>query len=512
MRHEKYSGHFIEDVAHSLSVHSDEPAFVIGEETYSYSFLASAVKDIMGILGHVRCGIVGIVAEDSIWTYASALAVLISGKTYVVLHPSYPDRRNHEIASQSGMDIVLGCGESRICIPYVKYVDVSAGGSSSDDAVPFEGIVRNPESIAYMIFTSGSTGRPKGVPISYGNLDAFYRAYSALGWDMKPGDRSLQMFEMTFDVSVVSYLYPLSCGACVYTVGGGSMKYLKVFDILETHSLTHATVAPSVLRLFSSYFDEIHLPALRHLAVTAEAADVNLLHSFRRCAPDARFINLYGPSECTIYCTSYVIPENTADVRHRNGMVAIGKPFDGLSAYVADEDGNPVGACGTEGELLVSGAQVMSGYWKDPEKTESAFFRCSDGRLFYRTGDRCLVGEDGTIVYCGRMDSQVKIQGFRVELSEIEYNAREFFRNVHSEERNAVAFLDSSSVLYLAVEGKTAGTDDAAENLEEYLRGRMPHYMIPRHIVCLETFPLNASSKVDRLKIREAVSEMCGGC
>jgi D-alanine--poly(phosphoribitol) ligase subunit 1 len=143
---------------------------------------------------------------------------------------------------------------------------------------------------------------PKEYP-SRRNLNAFYTAYHRLGWQLDENDRMLQMFELTFDVSIVSFLYPLTLGACIYTVSPEGVKYINVIETLEKYDLTFAAVAPSLLQLLRPYFPEIHLPALRYLVVTAEASDAELLDAFRKCVPNASFINLYGPTEGTIYCT-----------------------------------------------------------------------------------------------------------------------------------------------------------------------------------------------------------------
>lgn len=245
-----------------------------------------------------------------------------------------------------------------------------------------------------------------------------------LGWQLGPTDRMLQMFELTFDVSVVSTLYPLTIGASVYTVGTGKLKYMRVYELMEDEELTFAAMPPSLLQFLSPYFDEIHVPKLKYLIVTAEAANADLLQRFRNCAPNAEFVNLYGPTEATIYCTSYRIPEEGCKQHH--GMVAIGQPFAGLDAIIMDEQETPV-PTGEQGELWISGEQVMQGYWHDEEKSRQVFARFN-GKTYYKTGDLCSIDPDGDIIYRGRKDYQVKVQGFRVELSEIEYRAKSFFR------------------------------------------------------------------------------------
>lgn len=358
----------------------------------------------------------------------------------------------------------------------------------------------DPDVPAYIIFTSGSTGEPKGVPISRKNLNAFYRAYSALGWELDENDRMLQMFELTFDVSVVSFLYPLTLGACVYAVPQKGMKYLNVLDIMERHRLTFAAVAPSVLRLSRPYFGEISFPDLRYLIVTAEATDVNLLDEFRPCIPNAKVINLYGPTEATIYCTSYVIPAEGA--KHHNGMAAIGKPFQGMDYMIASPSGKQL-PTGETGELWIAGPQLMSGYWCAPEKTAECFVTDSSGKLYYRTGDLCLADTDGDIIYCGRKDTQVKIQGFRIELGEIEYHVKSFYRHTCNALVLPVYTPDGNCELHLVIEKDAEET----ENLERYMQSHLPSYMLPRHIHFIHCFPQNNSNKIDRNQLLKYITQ-----
>ena len=306
------------------------------------------------------------------------------------------------------------------------------------------------------------------------------------------------MFELTFDVSIVSFLYPLTLGACIYTVSPEGVKYINVIETLEKYDLTFAAVAPSLLQLLRPYFPEIHLPALRYLVVTAEASDAELLDAFRKCVPNASFINLYGPTEGTIYCTAYRIPVTSC--KHHNGMTAIGRPYEGIDALIMDNDGRPL-PTGETGELWISGNQVMGGYWNAPEKNGECLVETANGKVYYKTGDLCRMDADGDIIYCGRKDSQIKIQGFRIELSEIEHVAKNFFNG----ECRVVVIpkYDNGNQceLHLVVEKKQLDK----QQMEEYLYSRLPYYMIPKHMHCLEQFPLNTSSKTDRKKIQELI-------
>ena len=357
----------IKDIVRVYRNYPDHVAFVIDDTSYTYQEVFARVQGIMPFVQDCPEDIIGIIAEDCIETYASILAVLLSGKTYVILHPNYPDSRNRTIVESTGMKRVLYGHESGTqqglpneikCISTLELRDENIDHLTGEQT-------QDTNKNAYIIFTSGSTGLPKGVPISRKNLNAFYTAYHQLGWQLGPTDRMLQMFELTFDVSVVSTLYPLTLGASVYTVGTNKLKYMRVYELMEDEELTFVAMPPSLLQFLSPYFDEIHVPKLKYLIVTAEAANADLLQRFRACAPNAEFVNLYGPTEATIYCTAYRIPPEGC--KQHNGMIAIGHPFTGIDTLIMDEKGIPV-QTGEQGELWVSGKQVMRGYQRQEYK------------------------------------------------------------------------------------------------------------------------------------------------
>ena len=180
-------------------------------------------------------------------------------------------------------------------------------------------------------------------------------------------------------------------------------------------------------------------------------------------------------------------------------MIAIGRPFEEMEVVIADADGQASNT-GEKGELWVSGPQVMAGYWKDREKSEQVLVR-HNGRVFYKTGDLCYMDADGDIIYCGRKDYQVKVQGFRVELNEIEYTARKFYR----EEKNVVVVAkkddDGGCQLHLFIEAAECDTP----SLLEFMKMHLPVYMLPARVHCLEVFPLGTSNKIDRKKLLSLV-------
>ena len=486
----------LKDIVRSAGMYPGKTAFVIDGIAYSYKELFACVNGIHAFLDGREEEVIGVVAENRTETYAAILAVLLSGKTYVILHPHYPDNRNNKIREAGDIGVVLYADECDMAKAMPESVAfVSTRELRGEEHAEYN--YGSGDTKAYIIFTSSSTGEPKGVPITRDNLNVFYTAYSALGWNLGADDRMLQMFELTFDVSVVSTLFPLTVGAAIYTVGPGEMKYTKVYELLEDERLTFAAIAPSLLQFLSPYFDEIRLPDLKYLIVTAEAAQADVLARFRACAPNAEFVNLYGPTEATIYCTAYRIPRE--ECKHYHGMIAIGRPFEEMEVVIADADGQALNT-GEKGELWVSGPQVMAGYWKDREKSEQVLVR-HNGRVFYKTGDLCYMDADGDIIYCGRKDYQVKVQGFRVELNEIEYTARKFYR----EEKNVVVVAkkddDGGCQLHLFIEAAECDTP----SLLEFMKMHLPVYMLPARVHCLEVFPLGTSNKIDRKKLLSLV-------
>jgi len=298
----------------------------------------------------------------------------------------------------------------------------------------------------------------------------------------------------------MSYLIPLTIGACVYTVPSGEIKFTAAYSILEDHEITVALMVPSILSFLQKYYDEIRLEKMKYSLFCGEALYYDLTKGWAECVPNALIQNVYGPTEATIFCLTY--NWNRASVnKNINGIVCIGKPMNNISAIIVDSDFKPV-AAGVHGELCLSGNQLTAGYINNPEKNREAFFKLAvdgDEQIFYRTGDICYVDEEGDFMFIGRLDNQVKIQGFRVELSEIEHHAREFMKST-----NAVALTSQNSggntLIHLFVENYYN-----PEELTAFLKTKLPPYMIPNEIRSLQKFPLNMNGKTDRNALKALI-------
>ncbi|HXD76393.1 MAG TPA: amino acid adenylation domain-containing protein [Puia sp.] len=484
----------IKDLWDSLEKNAQRPAFCIGDRHFSYrdlSGVAGRVQEAIRRSGGSATGRVGIVTTDSIETYAAILACWFLGYAYVPLHPKNPDDRNKAIIRDAGLDLVLS--------PDAGYRDFAAYGlpfrvvatATSGEAAPLLSKTWKDDDLLYVLFTSGSTGVPKGVPITLGNIRTFLDSYDALGFRCDASDRFLQMFDLTFDVSIASYLVPLLLGACVYTVPAEGIKYMNVYKLIQKYEISFASVVPSIINYLKPYFPEISLPKLRYCILTAEASNVRVVGEWLGCMPNGQVVNLYGPTEATIWCTGYFF--DPSRVKSYNDMMIIGKPFRNVDVLILDEEGKEV-APGEKGEFHVSSGQVTPGYLNNEERNRTAF-PVRNGRRYYKTGDVCYVDGDGDIFYCGRADHQVKIQGFRIELSEIEVVARDLF----SLNTAAVVYKNALGVpqLGLFLERYSGEVDRVRTSLEE----KLPYYMIPSAIQVIDNLPYNNSGKIDRVSL-----------
>jgi amino acid adenylation domain-containing protein len=475
-------------------------AFCINDQYYTYHELSSMIFNICEAIinaGGSNSKVAGIVTTDTLQTYASIFSCWYLGLAYVPLNPKIPIERNQFIIESAGADIILTSENNiaEICrnSEEVQYVNTNALKTVHSD--PTSPIDANEDMLMYILFTSGSTGIPKGVPINYKNLTAFIDSYNALGYKHSWEDRFLQMFDLTFDVSIASYLIPLLNGACVYTVPPVGIKYMSCYKIMRDHKITVAILAPSIIIYLKPYFTQIVLPELKYCIFTAEAPNSKTIHQWSSCIPNSKVINLYGPTEATIWATGYLIDLDA--IKSYNEMIAIGKPFKHITAIIVDDKNNDV-AQNIKGELCISGAQISMGYLNNEEKNRSSFFIKNSNR-FYRTGDLCYRDEDGDIFYCGRIDHQVKIQGFRIELSEIEFTVRTLFNlnNVAVGHKNKMGL----EQITLFVENYKGQTEAIIRGLER----KLPYYMIPAQIRIMDELPYNNSGKVDRAKLESKV-------
>ena len=266
---------------------------------------------------------------------------------------------------------------------------------------------------------------------------------------------------------------------------------MNVYKLLQKYEISFASMVPSIINYLQPYFGEIRLPGLKYCILTAEASNVKVVNEWLSCMPNGQIVNLYGPTEGTIWCTGYFF--DPGRIKAYNEMLIIGKPFRNVDILILDEDGKEV-APGQKGEFFISSGQVTPGYINNEERNQSAFLT-RNGRRYYKTGDVCYLDEDKDLYYCGRADHQVKIQGFRIELSEIEVVARELF----ALNTAAVVYKNALGVPQLGLFLERYSGE--VERVKTSLGTKLPYYMIPSSIQVIDNLPYNNSGKIDRVSL-----------
>jgi amino acid adenylation domain-containing protein len=374
--------------------------------------------------------------------------------------------------------------------PAHKFVGPPALASADD-------LQRNavdPDGVAYLLFTSGSTGQPKGVMVAHRNavpfMDAMVERYG-----VTEIDRFSQTFDLTFDLSVFDMFVSWQAGACLCVPTANEKmlpgKWAKKNELTVWFSVPSTAVLMNKLRVLKPGA----FPSFKWSLFCGEGLPTEVATAFAAAAPNSKVENLYGPTELTIACTLYRYDPVTSLPDCELGLVPIGDPYPGMKVLVADENLNEVPP-GETGELLMTGPQLTLGYWRDPEKTAKAFVRPpGKEEIYYRTGDR-VRRSDGTkpMVYLGRIDNQIKVQGYRVELGEIESIVRKVggvdvavavgWPQVPTGADGIVVFVSSAN----------ADLDSIREKSKEQL----PSYMHPSRVLNIGAFPLNANGKIDR--------------
>lgn len=434
----------------------DETAVVDGDVRLSHADLDRAVAALAARLPG-EGALVAIRMPRGWQALVAMLAVQRAGAAYVPVDPSYPQARQELILADADPALIL---DDLDTVPEAR-----SGGTV-------------PAGTAYVMYTSGTTGRPKGVVVPHTALaNLLLGMAETVG--SRPGDRWLGLTPLSFDISGLELFLPLVTGGRLVIAGDlGALDGRAVNALIEREGVTHVQATPSGWQvLLEAGFDGPAVTAL----TGGEALPLDLARRLR--ARTARLINVYGPTETTIWSTADEIPEQP-------DTVTIGRPIANTRTYVLDAQDRPL-PVGVWGELCIGGDGVADGYLRRPDLTAARFGPdpYAPGRL-YRTGDRCRWSADGRLVYGGRDDGQVKVRGHRVELEEIEAHLREHPGVAHA----AVALHGGELAGYLVPRGSAP---DGAE-LRRHLGQRLPAATVPTSWTVLDRLPLTPSGKLDR--------------
>jgi amino acid adenylation domain-containing protein len=440
---------------------------------------------------------VGICMERSFELVVAVLAAVKAGGAYVPLDPEYPAERLCFMAQDAAAPIVL-CqrafapllvgSPSQLAI--IEEFDLTGQDPlhSANLDVAVEG-----RHAAYMIYTSGSTGRPKGV------VNVHEAIANQLTWrqrllELTPGDKVVQKTPISFDVSVFDLWAPLFAGAeMVLARPGGHRDPAYLWDLFRATGATIVHFVPSALREFlAARPARGRALALRDVVCSGEALAPDLVGKFFATVA-ARLHNLYGPTEAAIDVSAWLCGEADA----HKPRVPIGRPIANCQLHVLDEAQRPV-PIGIPGELHIGGTGLARGYHGRPDLTAERFIAnpLDAGRTrLYRTGDAARYLPDGSLEFLGRLDTEVKLRGFRIELQEIERSLQEHV----AVEACAVikGTLAGEAALVAFVVTRAGSTFDSAD-LREQLGRRLPSYMLPAVFVRVEDLPYTPSHKVDR--------------
>lgn len=511
----------------SVERFAQRPALQIKDTVVTYAELAHYARSIAATLqsfDQSPAQLTGIFGHRSIAAFAGVLSGLLCGGAYVPLNPAFPEERTLEMIQRARLKrIIVEQDSLEKFLPvlarlpdqiFVVVPDAQGGYPGAEscpqhqfigaddmlDASEFKVVVPNEDELAYLLFTSGSTGQPKGVMVKQGNVNHFVD-YMVERYDINEHDRFSQTFDLTFDLSAFDMFVAWQKGACLCVPTQGEKmlpaKYVQSQQITIWFSVPSTAIMMKKLRMLKAGA----FPSIRYSLFCGEALPLEVTESFRQAAPNSIVENLYGPTELTIACTLYRYDPNVTPREAEQGVVPIGSAFPCMEVLITDDNQRPV-PDGEAGELLMTGPQLTMGYWEDQEKTAAAFVvPPGSSEVFYRTGDRVRrSGPKSPLLYLGRVDNQIKVQGYRVELGEIEALIRD-------EAKTDVAIAEGYPEIDSGAEGIIAfmsASDRSEREIITALAARLPAYMQPRQLITVNEFPLNANGKVDRRALMES--------
>lgn len=446
--------------------------------------------------------IVPVYMEKGVITLQIFLGIVYTGGCYSLLNPIQPKERTERVLEIIDAPVIITDEEHSATVRGMEYAgeivlaedlvkgDINRGLLSE---IREEAIDTDP---LYVNFTSGSTGIPKGVLIGQRSVIDFITYFTSI-FGITSEDVIGNQAPFDFDVSVKDIYSMLFTGATLYIIPRGLFAYpKKLLDAIDEQQVTTLIWAVSALCGITSLngFSYKRPQTVRKVFFSGEVMPVKHLMKWQQALPEARFVNLYGPTEITCNCTYYMIEGQVSEEE----IIPIGRPFPNERVILINDTGQKITESNVRGELCVIGTALAVGYLKDKKRTEEAFVQNPVNDRYkeplYRTGDIAYYRPDGNLVYAGRKDFQIKHMGHRIELGEIETNI------------GAVSDVDRACCIYN--EGKKeiiafyTGNAPKAAIVSE-LKKKMIQYMMPKKYINLSEMPVTKNGKIDRKKLKE---------
>lgn len=489
-------------------------AVICGEQSLTYAALNSRANDLAAKLRNDGFGpgrYIGLGFERSLEMMVALWAVVKSGAAYIPVDPAYPDSRIAHMASSARWAALLT--QSSLAARFKAIANagpvvlVDTMGSGGD--VPNPVSQTKPADPLYAIFTSGSTGEPKAASVYHSGFANLLQWYGS-AFELDPACRALVLTSLSFDLTQKNLFAPLLAGGVVVLQPPGPYDLAAIGKQITTHGVTLVNTTPSAFYPLvdaAASKDYVPLSTLRAAVLGGEPISIPRLRSWLEASSTRAFVaNTYGPTECTDICAWYRLDRNNLEAYP---FVPVGRPIPNVGIVILDENLHPVPDNET-GELCIAGAGVGAGYLHDSARTAERFIKnpCPEsvpGPLLYRTGDLARIDAEGVIEFRGRMDHQVKVRGFRVELGEIELALA-----AHPAVRQAVVTAAHGGGESARLTAWLLPNDSPCESeaLRSHLAARVPAYMVPQRFHWLDAYPMTPNGKVDRLALQRHDQEI----
>lgn len=481
-------------------------AVVCGSRQFTYQELNQRANQLANYLRKLGAGpdvLVGLCTYRSLEMIVGILGTLKAGAAYVPLDPAYPQKRLASMVEDVDLSVLLTTHEMLAILPENKVRKVCLDSDwpqiagESGENLPAIASVKN---LCYVIFTSGSTGKAKAAAVFHGgwtNLMHWFVTEFGVG----PADKVLVISSFSFDITQRSIAMPLIVGAQLHLLASNYYDPALILRTIAEQAITRMNCAPSTFYpLVENLKDAQKLRSLRTLFLGGEAISASRIREWAESADcSTEVANVYGAAECSDVSTFYLLKNYG---RYVESSVPIGKPIFNTQVYLLDESLNPVGP-GLPGEICIAGDGVGYGYINDAALTEQKFvgnpFTGGTQTRLYRTGDLGRLASDGNLEFIGRVDHQVKVRGYRIDLGDIESNLRQ-----HREVKEAVVLSkafgeqDQRLVAFVVPRHRGGSRDQTGSQLRSFLKQRVPDYMVPNDVIVLEEMPLNPNGKIDR--------------